>query len=103
VWLLPVPLLAFGLLRLPYSYYAFLRLAVCAASGYVAWQSFRGGGMGRLVAVAFALLAIFYNPIFPARLTRETWAPINVLTACFFGAGALLVLRRLPINHKGGG
>ena len=102
IWLAPVVILTLGLFRLPYGYYVFLRLVVCAAAGFVVWQLFRAGGVSRIFAVAFALLALLYNPIFPVRLTRETWAPINVLTACLFGAGAFFALRRSSFAHQGG-
>jgi len=103
VWLAPVAILALGLLRLPYGYYEFLRFAVCAAAALVAWQLFRSGGWGQLLAVAFVPLVLLYNPIFPVRLTRATWVPINVLTAGLFGVGALTTqLRTTSADREGG-
>jgi hypothetical protein len=91
LWAAPAGLLLIALMRLPYGYYTFLRLAVCAAAAVCAWQILRASRshVSGWVMVAMALL---YNPLLIVRLSRATWGPVNVTTAAIFaGVGLFLV------------
>lgn len=72
-------LLGLALLPMPYGYYMFLRLAVCAYAVFVfAQEQKQGVCFGSVTAAAIALL---YNPIFRVHLNKEVWMGVNVVTA----------------------
>ncbi len=74
----------------PYGYFVFLRWVVCLAALLVV---FRAHEIERAWAVwTLGLVAILFNPLLPIYLTRELWAPIDVLTAVLFGV-AIVTLR----------
>ncbi len=80
----------------PYGYFVFLRWVVCFAALMVA---FRAHEIERLWALwTFGLVALLFNPLIPIYLTRELWAPIDLLTAVLF-AVAIASLR----ERAGGG
>ena len=71
-------LLGVALLPLPYGYYMFLRLAVCAYAVFVFLQERKKGVcFGSVSAAAIALL---YNPIFRVHLDKDIWIGVNVAT-----------------------
>lgn len=94
LWFLPAGLLLIAVLELPYGYYGFMRLCVCASSAIVAYLWFDRTKSLTLVTVVFALTAVLYNPIIRVHLDRSVWAPINLATAAAFVVG-YLNLRRL--------
>lgn len=70
-------LLALG--RNPYDFYTIMRWAVSGVCTYGAFVEF---GRGRSTwAWLFVIMAVAFNPIVPVRLSRETWAPIDVFAA----------------------
>ena len=79
----------------PYDSYTIMRWIVCGVCGYVALVEF--GRKRSIWAWLFVVVAVAFNPIVPVRLSRETWAPIDVLAA-----GVLVVstvLDRKRSNH----
>lgn len=97
LWLLPAALLVIAVLELPYGYYGFMRLCVCATSATIACLWFDRTKSLTLVSVAFALIAVLYNPILRVHLDRSVWAPINLVTAAAYFVG-YLNLRRTERN-----
>lgn len=83
VRLVAAGLLVWALERHPYSYYTFLRWAVCGAAAYGAVTFGRADRTGW--GWVFGFLAALFNPLVPVHLDRATWAPINV------GAAAVMV------------
>lgn len=81
---IPIAMLAIALLPMPYGYYQFLRLVVCAATILTAIQAHRRSDQVSMAILG--MLALLYNPVFRVHLNRETWAAINVATALAFGA-----------------
>ena len=76
--LVPVALLLLTFLpfKLPYAFYAALRLAVSGAALILALQRW---GRARMLAIALAVLAVLFNPILPLKLySAAAWAPLNV-------------------------
>lgn len=72
-------LLGLALLPMPYGYYMFLRLSVCAYAVFVfAQEQKKGVCFGSVAAIGIALL---YNPIFRVHLNKENWIWANVATA----------------------
>ncbi len=77
-----VILLLLTFLRLPYGYFTFLRLVICAVAAFhcvLAFNLNRG-----VIAGSFGLIAILFNPIVPIHLSKETWRPIDLLVAALF-------------------
>jgi hypothetical protein len=82
VWLVPAALLLLALLSFPYGYYTFLRLAVTLSAGLLAYWSW--SRQQPLWAIAFAAVALLFNPLFPVYLDRSTWGPIDVAVAALY-------------------
>ncbi|MCY3817867.1 MAG: hypothetical protein OXH52_00680 [Gammaproteobacteria bacterium] len=80
----PAILLAGALLPWPYGYYELLRLAVCAASAWIAYEQWRHDDGVSGWVVAFGGMAMLYNPLMPIHLTREIWSVLNLASASAF-------------------
>ena len=80
VWLVPAALLFLALLPLPYGFYVLLRLVVCGAATFLTYHEFQTCGRVSSWALALAAVALLFNPLVPLHLTREIWAPIDVLS-----------------------
>ena len=78
-------MLLLALAPLPYGYYILLRLVVCVA---FAWTAFDFSQEGRApVAAVFVVGALLFNPIIPVHLNRELWAVLDVAAAALAGWG----------------
>jgi hypothetical protein len=82
--LLPAVLLIGATARWPYGYYTVLRLFVCAAALWIAVLDYQRKERVGLWIFALGCVAILFNPIAPAHLTRRLWFFIDL------GAAALL-------------
>ena len=82
-------LLLLALADLPYGYYTFLRLVVCAVAAFGAFRA--AASKSEVWAVVLGGVALLFNPIIPVHLDRETWAPIDVVTAAVLSVSALRV------------
>jgi hypothetical protein len=77
--------MAYTINGLPYDFYNVLRFSVSATFALFAkqlWQSPQ-----RYWRVAFAGIAVLYNPIVPIHLSKETWEPINMITVALLLVG----------------
>jgi len=74
-------LLLLAIASLPIGYYTFLRIVVCIASVVLCIVYFENI---KLLAIIFGIIAILFNPILPIYLSKETWIPIDVITAIVF-------------------
>jgi len=84
-----------------YDYYVLLRWVVC---GVGALGAFRAVGFGkRGWAWALGIVALFFNPIIPVHLTRDTWGFIDVGVALLLLVSIALVDLRPPSTRSGGG
>ena len=72
-------LLLFALGRNPYDFYTIMRWIVFGVCAYGAFTEF--DRKRTIWAWTFVIIAVAFNPIAPARLSRETWAPIDMLAA----------------------
>jgi hypothetical protein len=80
--MIPIIVVAIGLLPLNSDFYVLVRLVVCLF-GAVAFVSLPESY--KLEKVVFLILAIVYNPIFPIHFgSRIIWLPINLITIWFF-------------------
>ena len=76
----------------PYDFYTIMRWIVCGVCGYVAFVEF--GRNRSMWAWLFVVIAVAFNPIVPVRLSRETWAPIDVVAAGVLVVSTLLDRKR---------
>lgn len=79
-------MLLIALAPMPYEYFSILRWAICLAalnieSIGVLWR--RHGTWW--VAIVFEFLAILFNPINQADLSRTAWIPIDLVVSVLFG------------------
>jgi hypothetical protein len=74
---------------LEYGYYTFLRLAVTAASVWIAIVAGRAKQTGWTLAAVF--LAIVFNPLIPVWLSKGVWMPIDVAGAALLTVAAFNV------------
>ncbi len=82
-----------------YDYYVLLRWVVCGVGGLGA---FRAAGFGkRGWAWALGIVALFFNPIIPVHLTRETWGFIDVGAALLLLVSIIAVDLRPPSGQPG--
>ena len=80
--LVPISILAVGLLPLPTPYYLLVKIAVFVfgLSAFIALPSDYS-----TEKIVFLVLAIIYNPVFPIYFgTRLIWWPLNLFTVYFF-------------------
>jgi hypothetical protein len=92
VWFIPIVVLMVATMRLPYGYYTFVRLVVCASAAFLAFTSWNERPVGQVFAIALALLAVLFNPLIPIYLKREVWFYLDWLAASVF-ALHLVVMR----------
>lgn len=92
LWLIPIAFLLIATARLPYGYYTLTRIIVCGCAACLAALSWTdGGGINKAWAVAFALVAVLFNPLIPVYLRRETWFCIDLGVAAVFATHLGLV------------
>lgn len=91
VWLIPAALLIIATSRLPYGYYTFLRIVVCGFAALVAFLSWGDDTISRIWSVAFALLAVLFNPLVPVYLKRTDWFYLDIGAAVVIVAHLLVV------------
>lgn len=91
LWLVPATMLLIALASLPYGYYTLLRIVVCVCCCVIVYQAHeRTGTIWSGWSIALIFLAILFNPLIRVHLTREIWAPIDVLAAAILVAHMLI-------------
>lgn len=93
LWFVPAALLLVALAPLPYGYYILVRFVVCGAAAFLAWKHFDAMDRFNPWTLILAIMALLFNPLIPVHLSRELWAPIDLLTAITFGAHYYVVRR----------
>jgi len=74
-------LLLIAIAELPYGYYTFLRITVFIVSIICVIEYFE---KRNIFVILFAIVAILFNPLIPVYLDKETWVPIDIITAVIF-------------------
>jgi len=82
---------------IPIAIISFLRWVVCGTAGYGALKSVELEKSGW--AWVLGIIALLFNPIIPVHLSREIWAPVDVITALIFIV-SLFTIRRKGYNDK---
>lgn len=85
LWIAAVTLLLVALLPLPYGYYVFLRLAICAGALLLAVAEYHDHGVS-IWTLVLGVLVLLFNPVIPVYLTRDIWVPIDAGAAVLIGA-----------------
>lgn len=68
--------------ELPYGYFQFLRIAICAVACFGIWKTHRAKQDTWLFV--FTGIAILFNPFLPIYLPKNVWMPIDILVGIFF-------------------
>lgn len=80
-----------------YGYYVFLRWITCGICAYCMYLSY---SLSKTPwAWLFGFLAMFFNPIAPIRLDRQTWAYLDVATGILLLVSILFI--RESLSSKG--
>lgn len=71
-----------GLGTHPYSYYQFLRWAVCLAGIYAAYLYYKKGQ--QVWVWIFGIIAVLFNPVAPFYLSRSNWQLFDAIGGTVF-------------------
>ena len=83
LWLVPIIILVFGFLPLPYGYYTLSRIIVCFCAAILAYKLKLEKNV--LISWVFIFLVILYNPIIPIHFyNKNIWILINIPTILMF-------------------
>ena len=94
LWFLPAFLLVIALGDMPYTFYDILRIAVCGAAIWLAIHDCELRRRFSAWTAALILLAVLFNPLFPVRMTRAEWAPVDLGAALFLAVHYVSCRRR---------
>jgi len=81
-------LLFLAILYWPYAYYVLLRWVIFISASIVAYSFYKSKFPAWVLT--FGGIAFLFNPIYPVYLTREIWAPIDLISAVLFFRVAFL-------------
>lgn len=84
VWLVPAVALLIALAPLPYGYYTLMRIVVCGAAAFIAYSVYQRQGKVSVWVLVMGGMVLLFNPLIPIHLSREIWAPIDVISALLF-------------------
>jgi hypothetical protein len=94
IWIVPAAMLLVAPLPLPFGYYTLLRLVVCTAAGWLAYDEHRRRASWCRWSLGLVGIALLFNPVAPVPFGRSTWAPIDV------GASAVFVLHWWRVSGR---
>lgn len=76
----------------PYGYFILLRWVVTASAAFLVW--FNHSTSRTKWTVAFAVIALLFNPIAPVHLDKESWVVIDIIVAVIFVISSLVIKRK---------
>lgn len=94
--LLIAALLIGCLLKVPYGYFQFVRIAGCIGFCYLAYKEFEEDRV--ISGILSVTCIILLNPVFKIHFTRKTWNNIDLIIA--IGLLVWLCYERLITKHK---
>lgn len=101
IWVVPALFCIGALWPQPYAYYELLRVVVCLPAAFLAGMIFVSGIRHAIPwSIAFGAAALLFNPFEPIHLSREVWAPIDVVVAVLFVANLVFGWRAQPKSDK---
>lgn len=85
IWFLPILMLLFSFLHLPYGYYTLLRIVVTCCIGYLVYLEYALNDSLSLSVILLAFLVILFNPIIPVYFSRSIWTTLDIFTILVLG------------------
>ncbi len=76
----------------PYSYFIILRWLVFIISLIVLNGFYTSNLKGW--AIVFGVIALLFNPIYPVYLNKQSWIPIDLVSAIFFFLAAYSIKKK---------
>jgi hypothetical protein len=70
--------------KFPYGIYTLLRIVVTLSAAFVIYDNYKKLNKVNVTIVIFSIILIVFNPIFPIRLNKELWLPIDLITAAIY-------------------
>jgi hypothetical protein len=70
--------------KFPYGIYTLLRIVVTLSSAFIIYDNYKKINNINPTIVIFSIILIVFNPLFPIRLNKEMWLPIDLITAAIF-------------------
>ena len=70
--------------KFPYGVYTLLRIVVTLSAAFIIYDSYKKTNNINPIIVIFSIILIIFNPIFPIRLSKEMWLPIDLITAAIY-------------------
>ncbi len=70
--------------KFPYGIYTLLRIVVMLSSAFIIYDNYKRTNNVNSTIVIFSIILIVFNPIFPIRLNKELWLPIDLTTAAIY-------------------
>jgi hypothetical protein len=67
--------------KFPYGIYTLLRIVVTLSSAFIIYDNYKKINSVNSTIVIFSVILIIFNPLFPIRLSKEMWLPIDLVTA----------------------
>jgi hypothetical protein len=70
--------------KFPYGIYTLLRIVVTLSAAFIIYNNYKMTNNINPTIVIFSTILIVFNPIFPIRLNKEIWLPIDLITAAIY-------------------
>jgi hypothetical protein len=70
--------------KFPYGIYTLLRIVVTLSAAFVIYDNYKKLNKVNATIVIFSIILIVFNPLFPIRLNKELWLPIDLITAAIY-------------------
>ena len=70
--------------KFPYGIYTLLRIIVTLSSAFIIYNNYKRINNVNSTIVIFSMILIVFNPVFPIRLNRELWLPIDLTVAAIY-------------------
>jgi hypothetical protein len=90
--------LVWALARHPIGYYTLLRFVTCAVCAYAVYLAVEWKRAGW--AFIFGSIAILFNPLISFRMTRQTWAYVDVIVAIFLVVSVFVFQEKSVIENR---
>jgi len=70
--------------KFPYGIYTLLRIVITLSAAFIIYDNYKKTNIVNSSIVIFSIVLIVFNPIFPIRLNKEMWLPIDLITAAIY-------------------
>jgi len=70
--------------KFPYGIYTLLRIVITLSSAFIIYDNYKRTNNVNPTIVIFFTILIIFNPMFPIRLSKEIWLPIDLITAAIY-------------------